>query len=148
MDDTLRHRVEQRAGALERYRVAARHDQEVARPGAFHAAADRRVHHRDLAGGEHRMDPTHQGRRVGRVVDVKRAGLQMRDDAVRAEADRLHLRRPRQAGGDDIALAGKRRRRGRPLGAGVEQRRCRGAPQIMDDERVARRQQLPGDWCA
>jgi len=47
VNDPLGDRVEQRAGALKGGRLPTRHDQQVARPRTLHAAADRRVKHRD-----------------------------------------------------------------------------------------------------
>ena len=131
--------------ALEGHRVTAGHDQQVACSRPLHPAADRRVEHRDTLRGEHCVDAADQGRRVGRVVDIERAGLELRDDAVGAEADRLHLGRPGQAGRDDV---GDRREgcdsRG-PGGAGGDQGFGRFAPQIVDGDGVSGPQELAGN---
>jgi hypothetical protein len=91
------------------------------------------------------MDPAHQPRGVGGVVDVKRAGLEMRDDAVRPEADLLHLRRTRQARRDRLTLGGDRRRGVGPGGPGDEERLGDSPPDVVHDQIMPGPQQLPGD---
>ena len=145
MDHPLRDGVEQRAGAGERGIIAAGHDQEIACLGALHAAADRRVQHRDMLFGEQRVHMPHQRRRVCRVVDIERAGFQVCDKAGGTEADRFHFFRAGQAGRDGIAFGGNRRRRVDPFGAGSEQLLGIGAAEVMHKKPVAGLQQLAGD---
>jgi hypothetical protein len=109
IDDALSDRVEQRTRALKGGRLATRHHQEVARLGTLHSAADRRVEHCDTPLGEHPMNPSHQRRGVGRVIDVEATRLEVCDEAARSEAHQLHLNRPRQAGGHHLAIGGQGR---------------------------------------
>src|SRR2546430_13468523 len=73
VDDPLGDRVEQRTGAGERGIVAAGHDQEIARLGALHAAADRRIEHRDvLRSEEHTSELQSQSNLVCRLLLEKK----------------------------------------------------------------------------
>src|SRR6202035_2223202 len=82
---------------------------------------------------------------VGRVVDVERAGPEVGDDAGRAETDCFHLLRAGQAGGDDLALRGQRRRRVAPFGAGGEQWLGGAAADVVDQELMGGLQPPAGD---
>src|SRR5438093_13784474 len=94
--------VEHGPGALEDGALTADHHEQVARSGALHAAAYRRIQHLDALRRERGLHAPDEQRRIGGVVDVQRAGLDPLEDAAGPEADRLHLRGAGQARRDDL----------------------------------------------
>ena len=94
------------------------------------------------------MHPPDEQRGVRRVVDIEPAWLDDIDNPVWTEADLLHFRRSGQTSGNDFALPGQSGDRVGPNCARTQQRLRGFGPQIVDDQRVARPQQLTGDRCA
>jgi hypothetical protein len=129
-------RVEHLFVPVEDLLVAADPQRQPAGGGAARPAADRRVEHVDMLLGKAAVDLAHQGRRIGRQVEIGAAVLHAGEQAVCPERDLLDLGRAGQRGEDDLALLGERLRAVGPDRAGGEVALGGGAPDVVDDELV------------
>ena len=111
--DRLAHRLEDRPGTLGVGRLAAHEDRERRLLRALGAAGDRRVDEADPALPERRGDARGRGGRDRGAVDDEAARGEPLPHPVRAEDDRLHVGRVRDAHDHDVRCAGDVGRRAR-----------------------------------
>ena len=111
--DRPAHRRQDRARALDISRFATDEDRQRRVLGAFAATRDRSVDHRQVVVGQALGEVPASRRRDRRAVDDEGPRAGTADDAVRAEQDRLDVRRVRDADDGDADIGdGSRRRLG------------------------------------
>jgi hypothetical protein len=86
--------------------------------------------------GEGGVDAADQARRVGGQVEERTVPPHPPEQPLLAERDRLHLRRTRQGGEDNLSLLGHRARRLGPRRAIGQKGLGRRAPDVMHHQRV------------
>ncbi len=91
----------------------------------------------DAALLEDLVDFPHERRGVGREIEIDLSGREPRAQSLLAQSDRLDLDRSRQRREYDVGRFGDGARRVGPGRTGLQVRRRRLAPHVVDDELVA-----------
>ena len=116
--------------------VAADPDRQPSRLGARRPAAHWRIEQVQALFRVDLLRLAHERRRVGGEVEYGRALLEALYEAVLAQRHRLEFRRPRQRCEYDVSRLGYLARRVGRRRSGVQVRRARLAPDVVDNEIV------------